>query len=92
MLRALVPASAVAISALAFAGCGNLDTDKLEDKIKEDAKKDNVTLSSVDCPSDVEAKKGKDFTCTAKLANGQTLTLKVEQTDDEGNVKYSVAQ
>ncbi len=92
MLRALLSVPALALAAVVISGCGNLDTDKLESKIKEDAKKDGVTLTSVDCPSDIEAKKGKDFTCTAKVSTGQTLTLNIQQTDDEGNVRYSVAK
>jgi Domain of unknown function (DUF4333) len=92
MLRALLPVPALAAAALLVSGCGGLDTDKLETKIKEDAKKDGVTLTAVDCPSDVEAKKGKNFTCKATVQGGGSLTLAIEQTDDEGNVRYSVAK
>src|SRR4051794_23582421 len=32
---------------------------------------------SVDCPSDVEAKEGTTFDCTATLENGQQVTLPI---------------
>lgn len=48
----------------------------------------SITISSVSCPSDIEAKAGVTFTCTLNLSNGGTLQVKGTQVDDNG--KFNV--
>jgi len=84
--RALLPALAVLVT-LVLTGCGKLDTGKLEGVVKDEIAKDvGVTVQSVDCPSDVEAKKGASFQCTATGEDGTTAAIDVVQQDDKGNV------
>jgi Domain of unknown function (DUF4333) len=83
----------LAAGALAVAGCGDkkLDTGKLEGKIKDGIEQQaGVKIKSVDCPDDVEVKKGDSFNCKATTTSGQTANVKVSQRDDEGNVNYQV--
>jgi hypothetical protein len=87
---AVLPVAAGAV--LLFTGCEKkLDTDKLEDKVKSGIEQQaNVKIKSVDCPSDVKVKKGDTFNCTATSVDGQKATVKVTQSDDQGNVRYEV--
>lgn len=76
---------------LLLAACGGtLDTGELEKQAQKAIAEDiGVRVASVDCPDDVEAKEGATFTCTATGADGSTATVRVVQTDDEGNVRIS---
>jgi predicted secreted protein len=80
---------AVATLALAAAACTPpLDTNGLEDTLKDQVAKDTgATITTVDCP-DVKAEAGGTFECTATDDSGATFVLKVTQTDDQGNVVY----
>ena len=90
----VLPVAAVC-GALALGGCGEeqLDMGKIEKGIKDGIEKQNpgTRVEAVDCPDDVEVKKGGTFDCKVKGAQkGQEATAKVTQTDDEGNVRYVV--
>jgi hypothetical protein len=83
---------AVAALAIAAAACSKtLDTDGLEGELKSqiEAQTDS-TITSVECPPDVEAKAGETFTCTAEEGSGTTFTIRVTQRDDAGNVDWEV--
>jgi predicted secreted protein len=81
----------LALASLTLAACGNLNTDKLEGVTKDEIQKDvGVTVAKVDCPGDVKAAKGVDFTCTATAKDGSTAKIEVVQTDDQGNVNWNV--
>lgn len=84
--------AAVAVLALAVAACTKtLDTGGLEDQLKKQIEQQTpTTITSVDCPADVEVKKGGTFECTAVEESGATFTIKVTQTDDQGNVEWEV--
>ena len=45
---------------------------------------------SVDCPDDVEQKEGENFDC--KVTGEATGTVKVTQTNDDGNVTFDLTQ
>jgi hypothetical protein len=83
--------AAAAVSALALAGCGStvIDNDKVQNTIKATLAKNGYSNISISCPSDVPAKQGRSFTCTATYtANGQsgTATIPVNQLDNKGTV------
>ena len=85
---------AVPVAALALTACGQkkIDTSKAEQSIKaglESRQRNGVNITSVTCPSNVDVKKGNNFACTVKGANGRTAKVTVVQTDDKGNVTYS---
>ena len=83
---------AIAVLALGTAACTKtLDTDGLEGELKSQIEGQiDTTITSVDCPADVEAKAGEVFECTAVEGSGATFTIRVTQRDDAGNVDWEV--
>lgn len=84
--------AAVGVLALAATACTkSLDTEGLEGELKSqiEAQTDS-TITSVECPADVEAKAGEVFKCTAEEGSGATFTIRVTQRDDAGNVDWEV--
>lgn len=83
----------LALTILAFAGCGEdpviLDHGVVENGIEAGIAQQQRILTTVACPPDIEARKGKTFVCTATLASGRQLPINVTATDDKGNVSYS---
>jgi NAD(P)H-hydrate repair Nnr-like enzyme with NAD(P)H-hydrate epimerase domain len=82
----LAALAAVACLAAALAGCGEtvIDSAKTEDAIEHNLEKaSGMSIASVDCPSDVEVKKGATFQCVVKQAGGkeETATLKILNED-----------
>lgn len=84
---------ALALTILAVAGCGDdpltLDHGVVENGIEAGIAQQQHILSTVSCPPDIEARKGRTFVCTATLASGEQLPVDVTATDDKGNVSYS---
>ena len=77
-----------ALCALAATGCGDVDTGKAEDAIEKGIREQTGAKEvRVDCPSDVEAKKGDTFECRATVA-GETAPVSVTQQDDDGNIRW----
>jgi hypothetical protein len=77
---------AVAVVGIVAAGCGEtvIDSAKTEDAIAHNLEKSaGMKISSVDCPSDVEVKKGTTFQCTVIQDGGkrETATLKILNED-----------
>jgi hypothetical protein len=65
---------------------GDLETtlgSQLNSKLK-------TTGITVHCPDSVKAEAGGTFECTGTLSNGDTLTIKVTQTDSSGNITWVV--
>jgi Domain of unknown function (DUF4333) len=84
--------AAVVMLAVAAAACTKtLDTDGLETELQSQIQEQTQsTISSVDCPADVEVETGGTFDCTAEQESGATLTIRVTQSDDQGNVEWTV--
>jgi hypothetical protein len=88
-------AAMVSVAALAV-GCSTLvpktlDTGALEGTLRDQIEAQlDVTGLTVDCPDGVKAKAGGTFECTATTGEGNTLTIRVTQADDEGRVTYSL--
>ncbi len=83
-------AIALSAAALAIAGCGDtvIDDSKAEDAVKADVESNlKVTVTSVDCPSDIKVEAGKTFDCivTAKGGNKARATLKIINSDADVN-------
>ncbi len=60
---------------------------QLEDQLNTQLQTSGITVS---CPSDVKAETGATFDCTGTLPNGDTLTIRVTQKDDNGNVTWKL--
>jgi len=76
----------------ALAGCGTatLNTGKAEGAIKTNIEQQTGSqVSSVDCPGDVKAEKGKSFTCEVTAADGTKATINVNQASDKGDVRIN---
>jgi uncharacterized protein DUF4333 len=83
----------VVFSLLVFAAVActkTIDSTSLESSIKSQLATKGVPGATVTCPDDIKAEKGGTFTCTAS-AQGQTVTLDITQTDDQGHVTFKVA-
>ena len=94
-VRRLVPFALLAAAALPVAGCGTktIDTGKAESEIgKGVAQQTGAKGVKVDCPDDVDAKKGDTFDCDLSAAGGQKAKIKVTQQDDKGNVRWTLAR
>lgn len=84
--------AAVALLAIVAAACSKtLDTEGLEGELKGQIESQtDSTITSVDCPADVEVETGATFECTAEEESGATFTIQVTQSDDQGNVEWEV--
>jgi type IV pilus biogenesis protein CpaD/CtpE len=81
----------IGLAAAALAGCKQkIDPVKAEALCKSVLKEADLTVKSVECPKDIEAKKGNDFECTATTDEGDTLKMSVAQQDDNGTVLAKV--
>ena len=60
---------------------------QISDKIFEQRQ---ARAKSIDCPKELEAKKGKKYECTLTAPNGDQLPVAVEMTDDNGKYKFEV--
>ena len=83
MKKLLLPA---VLAAFAIVGCGEtvIDSAKTEDAIEHNLEKSaSMKIASVDCPSDVEVKKGTSFQCVVTQDGGkqETATLKILNED-----------
>jgi major membrane immunogen (membrane-anchored lipoprotein) len=79
---------------LLLVGCGSstLDSGSAEQSISKVFKQSGHPTKKVDCPDDIDAKKGKAFDCTITLSNGQTFKAHAVQTDDNGHFQVSLPQ
>jgi Domain of unknown function (DUF4333) len=78
------------VSILALTGCGSLNDAEIEDAVKRELEKNGADVRSVECPKDLEPKRGNKFTCTAIGTDDTRLAVPVTQQDDEGNVAFNV--
>ena len=84
-LAAVVGSSTAALAILLVAGCGSGGTTTVDQqdsvafaqRVLSQRFPNLPKIKSVDCPSDVEAKQGTPFDCTATLVNGQQVTLPI---------------
>lgn len=85
---ALLPVGSV----LLLAGCGTteIDADKSE-RLMRATPTSQGRITSADCPSGVEAKAGRDYTCNVRLADGRRGTWTLHIKDDKGHVTGSEA-
>ena len=86
---------ALAIAALALAGCGSdtLDAGDIESEVAPQIEEQTGTHDvQVACPDDVEAEEGAVFECDVSAEGGIKTKLKVTQEDDEGNVRWEVVR
>lgn len=90
-------AATAAIVAAAIAGCGEerrtLEIEPIERGIAHEIERDQpaTDVVAVDCPDDVELRKGDVFQCTVRGSRqGEVQIATVTQADDAGRVYFTV--
>lgn len=78
-------------SAIALAGCGGLNHQKLADQIKQEITSNGGTsVKAITCPSGIKPEAGKNFECVGEMDNGYTFTIAIQQQDDQGNLTWDI--
>ena len=91
------PAALALVVALSVAagGCGarTLRTDQLERRLaRELSERISVSDIRVECPPDIEVRRGDRFVCTATAPDRtERIRIEVTQVDDEGSVTWEFA-
>ncbi len=90
---------ALAAAAVGVAGCEasvstgkTLNTGEAESQIAAGLSKQLGGDVTVSCPDDVKVEKGATFDCEATAPDGgEQASVTVEQKDDQGNIRWSLA-
>jgi uncharacterized protein DUF4333 len=90
-VKRLLAVCSIGVAVLA-AGCGTkkLNIDDAERTMSERLGRQEGAKVKVDCPEDVEIKKGDTFNCRATATGKKASTVKVTQLDDDGRVRFEV--
>ena|SRR5690349_6284048 len=85
--RSLLTVAAAAAIALAASGCGGkvIDPEAAEEDIRAGFAVRDVTVTAVDCPSDVDAEEGATYECVAETQQGRFRVI-YRQLDGDGSV------
>ena len=91
--------AALSLAGFGALGCGTetIDAQDLEEEISNDLEQSAGNApESVDCPDDIEAENGTEFTCTVNTQDGEELDFNGEITGDgdsfEGQVEEQPSQ
>ena len=85
----------LAVLAVGLSACSTtIDMEAVKKSVSEGvAAQTTLQVASVACPTESRtAKAGESFECTVTPQIGGKLTIKVDQEDDKGNVKWSVVK
>ncbi len=95
-LVAAIVVGAIVLSACSFeasVGSSGLDMEKLENGIFDGIEEQTgVEMESVECPEEMDEEEGLNFECTATDTSGESVQVRVVQTDDEGNVEWEIIE
>jgi hypothetical protein len=87
------PLAALACAAIALGGCTQtVDSGDAEGKIEDEVKRQRNIEVDVNCPSDMEAKKGQRYQCTLTEPSKVQLPVTLEMTDDDGGFRFEVGE
>ena len=82
--------AAAGLALLTACGATSVDIPVVEDNIKQGIKEQNDVDVSVDCPNEVDWKKGESFTCDVEEPDGTISKATVTMKDDDGNVSWKI--
>lgn len=88
--RLAVNLAAAAILAVAALGCGGavVAEERLEDEVKEELERAlNISISEVDCPSDIPAEASERFRCEVNAIGASALESRLRISSDEVDVQ-----
>ncbi len=94
---------AAVVATIAVAGCGDaeidldsggIDSAKAEEEIAAGYEEQvpNQDVESVVCPDEIDPEVGTEATCELTLTNGNTGEIVVKVLDEEGNIRWDVAE
>jgi hypothetical protein len=91
-LVALLALAGAAVSALlgGIGGGNRLDTRALEQRIAADLSRQAGGRIAVSCPTGVALQAGSSFSCTASDGQGGQAVVVVQQTNDKGDVTWTL--
>ena len=90
---AAILAACAAAAGLAACGEKTLDTADAEDEIKEKVVGLGVSNpDKVECPDDMKAKKGEEYTCTVTAEGGREVKVNLTMTNDDGAFTFTLAE
>jgi hypothetical protein len=70
-----------------------LDDSRLQEEIQRGFQEQTgATVQNVDCPDDQPLTQGATFECTLTTADGETVGIRVTQTDAQGNIRWELVQ
>src|ERR1700753_2116328 len=82
-------AAALVVAGIAVSGCATtIDESKAADFVRRGFAGTAAEAREVSCPKDVEARRGKTFTCRVTWDDGDTGTVTLHMVSDDGNVKF----
>ncbi len=85
-------ATVVAVTLIAVGCTKSLDTSNLESTLKGQVESQlKASGLTVSCPDNIKVESGATFECTASDPSGQSLTIEVTQTDDQGHVTWRLS-
>lgn len=86
-----VLAAALVAAGIAVSGCATtIDEGKAADFVRSSFdNKDSVKVREASCPKDVDAKRGGTFTCRVTWVDGDTGTVTLHMTSDDGDVRFA---
>jgi uncharacterized protein DUF4333 len=94
-LRRTLPATLV-LGALALGACTTtavLDDSRLQTEIQTGFEEQTgIAVQSLDCPDSQPLQANATFECTLTTDTGDTVGIRVTQTDAQGNVRWEVIQ
>ena len=68
----------------------SLETQDVEAQISDDLATEKGIRAEIECPEDVEARKGGEFECKATDTEGTSAPVAVVQTNDSGSVDWNM--
>jgi hypothetical protein len=94
LARAIALAAVVSLAVCVAACSATIDMDAVSKAVSEGLTSQlSLQIGSVACPTESRtAKAGDTFECVATPKDGGTLTIKVTQDDEKGNVKWEVVK
>lgn len=87
-IRALALAAPLALAAL-LTGC-TIQADKVEESIKDELKKKDISVDKIKCPEGEKLKEGATFECKGTSDKGDDFVVKVKQTDAQGGIRWDL--
>jgi hypothetical protein len=83
--------AALVLTAVLLAACSStLDAEDMNEQISAELQSTFDVEATVECPEDVAPEEGAEFECTATDTEGNAIRVQVVQSDDEGNVDWTM--